>query len=118
MKKWPAIYWAVAVAILALFISILCVISVHYKAANVQSYYIIWAILLSSWFYYKSRGCKEVHIHHYVIMMVLLSFTCYQDVFTTIISALFNGIMIEGASMYGYDPIFVHTHPREGSQQD
>jgi hypothetical protein len=39
-------------------------------------------------------------------MMIILSFLSYQDVFITFVSGYFNGVMIEGASNYGYDPIF------------
>ena len=52
------------------------------------------------------RGCKNIHLHHYTLMMIILSFLCYQDVFTTFISGYFNGVMMEGAANYGYDPIF------------
>ena len=55
-----------------------------------------------------SKGCVEVHIHHYTLMMIILSFICYQDAFATFISGTLNGVMIEGASHYGYDPIFIH----------
>jgi len=39
-------------------------------------------------------------------MMIILSFLSYQDAFTTLLSGYFNGVMIEGASNYGYDVIF------------
>ena len=117
MKKWPLVYWIVAAAILVLFGSILSIIFVHYKAAKVTTHYAIWTVILVLFFYIKSRGCAYVHIHHYTIMMILLSYTCYQDVFTTFISGFFNGIMIEGASFWGYDPIFIKADPKENDER-
>jgi len=38
--------------------------------------------------------------------MIVLSFTGYQSAFVTAVCGIFNGIMIEGASFWGYDPVF------------
>jgi inosine/xanthosine triphosphate pyrophosphatase family protein len=48
-------------------------------------------------------------------MMIILSFLSYQDVFTTLISGYLNGVMIEGAANFGYDPIFVRGEKLEES---
>ena len=109
MKNWPPILWVVFVALIIFIISICTIMYVHYKAAHILSLYGIWGILLSLWFYYMSRGCVEIHIHHYALMMILLSFICWQDVFTTLLCGIFNGIMIEGVSMYGFGPIFINS---------
>ena len=117
MKNWPAVLWVVFAAIVVLFASILSIMFLHYRAAHVLTHYGIWAIIFKSWFFYMSRGCLEVHIHHYTLMMIILSFVCYQDAFTTLLSGILNGVMIEGASMYGYDPIFIHFHPCENDRR-
>jgi len=106
MKTWPAILWAVFVALIVGALALVAVMFVHYRAAHVLPQYAIWLIALPSWFYYKSRGCKNVHLHHYSLMMIILSFLSYQDAFTTLLSGYFNGVMIEGAANYGYDVIF------------
>lgn len=38
--------------------------------------------------------------------MIVISFTGYQSAFITAVCGIWNGIMIEGASFFGYDPIF------------
>ena len=79
---------------------------IHYKAAHVLTQYEIWNVALPYEFYYMGRGCKNIHLHHYTLMMIILSLLSYQDAFTTLLSGYFNGVMIEGAANYGYDPIF------------
>ena len=44
--------------------------------------------------------------------MIVLSFCAYQDTFATVVCGIFNGIMIEGGSFYGWDPVFVHYPPK------
>lgn len=106
MKNWPAVLWGVFVALIIFILSLLAIMFVHYKAAHVLTQYGIWIIVIPSWFYYMGRGCKNIHVHHYLLMMIILSFLSYQDAFITLISGYFNGVMIEGASNYGYDPVF------------
>jgi len=60
------------------------------------------------YFKYNAKRADDVHIHHYTVAWIVLSFTCYQNVFATVVSGIFNGVMIEGGSFYGWDPIFVH----------
>jgi hypothetical protein len=108
MKNWPPILWAVFVALLA-FLGAYADVLLHlYKHLGIMKYYILWAIALASFFYYMGRHATDTHIHHYVLAMIVLSFTCYQNVFLTVVHAIFTGIMIEGASHYGYDPIWTY----------
>ena len=51
---------------------------------------------------------NNTHVHHYTVAMIVLSITGYQHVFVTVIHGLFNGIMIEGASRWGYDPVWTN----------
>ena len=108
MKNWPLIFWEVFISMLILIACIFLALFSYYKHAHVLKEYAIWSICLISFFYYMSRGCKDVHIHHYTVAMILLSFSAYQNVFVTAIAGVVNGIMIEGGSFWGYDPIFLH----------
>ena len=49
-----------------------------------------------------------MHIHHYVLSLIVLSFLGYQSVFLTVVHGAFNGIFIEGASHWGLDPIWIY----------
>lgn len=77
-----------------------------YVKADVALYYLIWGVVLAVFMFVKSKRSSDTHIHHYVVAMIVLSFTCYQQIFITIVQGVFNGIMIEGASRWGYDPIW------------
>ena len=77
MKNWPPILWAVFGVLVIVVISICTIMFIYYKSAHVLTEYGIWGVLLPAWFYYMSRGCVEVHIHHYTLMMILLSFVCW-----------------------------------------
>jgi hypothetical protein len=113
MKDWPAALWAVFLSMIALIGAFLVILINHYRQANVVREYAIWGVLLFAYFYIRSRSCDEVHIHHYTLSMIVLSFTGYQSAFVTAICGIFNGIMIEGASFWGYDPVFQHDkHPK------
>ena len=98
---------------IALIGAFLVILTNHYRQANALREYAIWGVLLFAYFYIRSRSCDEVHIHHYTLSMIVLSFTGYQSAFVTAICGIFNGIMIEGASFWGYDPVFQHNkHPK------
>jgi len=108
MKTWPPILWAVfcvLIAAILLLVSILVRVYVEYHI--LKDYFYLIAVI-AAWFYYKSQGAKNIHVHHYTLMMGLQALCCYQDIFITVLSGVFNGIMIEGASRWGYDPIFVY----------
>jgi hypothetical protein len=106
MKTWPIALWAVFLSMIAVIAAFLVIMTSHYRQANALREYAIWGVLLFAYFYVRSRFCDEVHIHHYTLMMILLSFTGYQSAFVTAVCGVFNGIMIEGASFWGYDPVF------------
>ena len=59
-----------------------------------------------------SKLSDDVHIHHYVVGMIVVSFACYQNILITVCHGIFNGIMVEGVSRWGYDPTFIN-HKKE-----
>ena len=108
MKNWPPILWAVFCALIAGICLLVSVLYSAYSVTGALKEYAILEGLIFSWFFYKARGAKDIHVHHYPLMMVLQSLCCYQSPFITVVAGAFNGIMIEGASRWGYDPIFVY----------
>ena len=43
-----------------------------------------------------------LHLHHYSLAMIFLSLLCYQDLVITVLHGIATGVMIEGASSWGY----------------
>jgi len=108
MKNWPPILWAVFCALVAGVILLVYILVNAYSVNGVLKGYGVLEGVIFSWLYYKSRGAINIHVHHYTLMMVLQSLCCYQSIFITVLAGAFNGIMIEGASRWGYDPVFVY----------
>lgn len=77
MKDWSIALWAVFLSMITLIGAFLVILFSHYRSANVLREYAIWGVLLFSYFYVRSRFCDEVHIHHYTLSMIVLSFTGY-----------------------------------------
>jgi len=108
MKTWPTVLWIVFVVLIG-FLGALAVILVRtYYAIGVGVYYIIWAITIALYFYYRGRGAIDTHIHHYVVAGIAVSFICYQNIFLTLVHGIFCGVLIEGGTRWGYDPIWVY----------
>lgn len=112
MKTWPPVLWGVFFALIAILTTLVIVIVKEYAQLHIIKWYGLWASCIGVWFYLKQRKATDVHIHHYCIGMLVLAFMCYQDVFITIVCGIFNGIMMEGGSRWGWDPIF--TYPSTG----
>lgn len=80
--------------------------------------YGIWGTLFFSWFFFKSYTSANMHIHHYVLSMIVVSFIGYQSKFLSLIQAVFSGIMTEGTSRWGVDPIWDYYIDTNGHYYD
>lgn len=109
MKNWPWYLWALFCT-LVLFIgfSLTYIFYLYYSIGFFYTYIGLIALAALSFYgitkYFS--GTRELHIHHYVLGMFVITFTCYQNGFVTVLNAVFAGIMIEGGSRWGYDPIW------------
>jgi hypothetical protein len=119
MKNWPPILWAVFFAGLAFIGYTLWYIFSLYASIGILFYYelllvgIIGGIVA---FAYLNSDHYEFHFHHYCLGMLVMTFACYQNTFVSAIHAIFNGIMIEGATRWGYDPMFYyHEGPTQAA---
>lgn len=108
MKNWPPVLWAVFFALIGFLGSFVTILIRLYSEIGILKYYLAWGVALGGFFYYKSKNATDTHIHHYVLAMIVLSFTCYQSQFISLVHGVFNGIMIEGGSRWGYDPIWTY----------
>lgn len=78
-----------------------------------QWFYVIWTSLVGGFIMFKAYTSRNMHLHHYSLTMIIVSFVCYQSKFLAIAQGVFNGIMTEGTSRWGVDPIwdyFVDTN--------
>jgi hypothetical protein len=108
MKTWPPILWAVFFSLITFLLTLFIVIFHYYLIFDLELIYLFWGIGLLLYFLYMGRNAKDTHIHHYVLAMIVLSFLGYQSKFLTIAHGIFTGIMIEGGSRWGYDPIWTY----------
>jgi len=77
MKHWPPILWVVFFALLTFLGAYFKALISLYDAISYTRYYVIWGVLLFGYIFYRSRRASDTHIHHYFLMMIVLSFTCY-----------------------------------------
>ena len=108
MKHWPPILWAVFVALIIFIVALASVVFSKYYEFGLAAGYVGWIAIIAFWFWWKSQGATDIHIHHYVLSSVGVSCIGYQCVFLTFCQAIFCGVMIEGGSRWGYDPIFTY----------
>ena len=52
------------------------------------------------------RSDKQLHVHHWVVAIILCSFLCYKDYVVLGLHGLLNGVMIEGIARWGLDPVW------------
>lgn len=53
------------------------------------------------------RKCFYLHFHHYTWAMCMILFLGIQRPFMSFLCGWINGVMIEGGSRWGYDPIWI-----------
>lgn len=104
MKTWPAVLWVLFFVLIAAFCGLISFIGYYYIKFQLEWFYIGYGVCLVS--YFLIRGIGTAHIHHYVIAMIVISIIGYQTPFLTIIQGIFSGVMIEGSSRWGLDPIW------------
>lgn len=114
MKNWPPILWVIFIGMIGLIGFTISYIFQMYAIIHIAFYYevLLVAIIVGVIGYaYLISDKYEFHFHHYCIGMFGMIFACYQNIFITAVHAIFNGIMIEGACRWGYDPIFYPKSP-------
>ena len=103
--------WAVFIVLLSVCGSILYLDFEGLKRSEVLVRYGIWAVLLVGFVVWNTKRLKptgrELHIHHYCIAWIMLSFVCYQSEVLTICHGWAMGIFIEGSCRWGFDAIWV-----------
>lgn len=109
MKNWPPILWAIFIALIVFLAALIRFVVKVYMALHIIKWFVLGLGIFGAWFYYKSRGATDIHIHHYVLGSFVTAICSYQDWFITGISGLFSGITIDGLARWGMDPIFEYA---------
>jgi len=85
-------------------------IVVYSMGSKYIGWYILWFVIIALFFVIVTlalRKTHHLHIHHYTIGMVLILLIGYQSVPAALIMGFCNGMMIEGGSRWGYDPVWI-----------
>ncbi len=110
MKNWPLILWIIFFGLVILIGTIVIYIMYLYAAIGYLNTYLtaistFMGIFIAMYKWYSLWG-YNLHVHHWFIGACLQAVMCYQNGFISAIHAIFAGIMSEGASRWGYDPVF------------
>jgi hypothetical protein len=106
MASWPLSLWLLFDTLVVLLIVLTASVYFDYKRAGIAKRYLIFTSFTLIWFLTNSALNKIVHVHHYSIGMLAVAMLAHQSDKVTVLHGLANGVMIEGASRWGYDPIW------------
>ena len=110
IADWGKGMWMLALSLLLLIAAILFVICSSYIRLGIFEYYILYAVFLFSVMVWNTqRNAKKgryVHIHHYTLGLILMSFISIQSPFASVVHAFLHGMFIEGGCRWGFDPIW------------
>jgi hypothetical protein len=111
IATWGVGKWILALVLLALICLILLNLGYHYMSMGLVYYYIAWGLFIYAAMKWNTKRQKEnnkhIHIHHYFVALVLMSFIQLQNPLMSNIHGFFHGMFIEGGCRWGYDPIWV-----------
>lgn len=83
-------------------------------ASEVAMDYLVLVALLILFFYFwlnKIRNLERMHLHHYIIGMMIMVFTSDQCPYITALNGVATGMMIDGVATWGFDPLFNKPKP-------
>lgn len=120
IKKWPKILFVISGVILILALAILGYMIYAYWISGMFFYYLAWCFIIMAIFGLITccvRKTHKVHMHHYTVGMIVILTIGYQSIPAAIVHAFCNGMMIEGGSRWGYDPVWIRKHPQENKEE-
>lgn len=122
MKNWGPAMWALFAFVALLLASILYTCGTQYSKMGLISGYMLWATIFlgyMKWNTIRQRANgKAIHIHHYFLAMVMMSFIQLQTPLISITHAFFHGMFIEGSCRWGFDPCWIYVGTDEASDGD
>ena len=115
MKTWPKILWIIFVSIIVLALAIVGYMIYAYIMADRWWQYIVWTLVVILGFVGITVACSKcysIHMHHYTVGCIVIVLLGYRSIPCAIVHAFCNGMMIEGGSRWGYDPIWIYKKPK------
>ena len=113
MQQWGKVCWSVFIFVIAFIVFLLSLLYEGFVAVGILKYYAIWLVVVIALFAantYRLSGEAAFHLHHYTLAMILQVLLSQQSMVITIIQGFFAGVMVEGGSRWGYDPIWTPLH--------
>ena len=101
--------WALLLLLASMIGSVLYFDFEGLHTSHVMSRYVIWAVILVGFVVWNTKRLspgRTLHIHHYCIGWMMLTFICYQNEVLTICHGFAMGMFIEGGCRWGFDPIW------------
>jgi hypothetical protein len=109
-KDFGLFLWGILIFVVLLVSSILYFVFVDYKRIGILKWYLLLGVAWVLGVNLQSRRMKkqnrQLHLHHYCLAFIILSFICYQSVFISIIHEFCQGMMIEGGARWGFNEIW------------
>ena len=121
IKKWPKILYFIAVGVVVIVLAVLGYLLAVYILDRYIYWYLIWFAIIVLFFVLVTLALKKthhIHVHHYTIGMVLVVLIGYQSIPAALMMGFCNGMMIEGGSRWGYDPIWIKNEPPQDENQN
>jgi len=112
IKAWTPLQWIIAISGVTLISFIVSKQFFHYTteySSNISflySCYFFGLIFTIALFTLIMKKTHFLHLHHYFLAMVFMPFFSVQDEVNLVFLALIFGLMIEGASKWGIDPVW------------
>ena len=117
MKTWGIGLWILFICMILLLGFIVTLIFSAYYAMGILSYYIAYAIALFTLMAWKTKIAKSkgknIHIHHYTLALILMSFNSIQNPYLTVVHGFLHGMFIEGSCRWGLDAIWTYDEPSD-----
>lgn len=110
MRTWSFGLWNFFFVLMFVLAKFFYDLAWNYYHLGILKYYALWTVFFVSILWLNTRRLKEqkyaLHIHHYLVALIVLSFISLQTEFFTFAQGLFYGMFIEGGARWGYDPIW------------
>jgi len=84
--------------------------------SDVLMRYLAWAVILIGFIVLNTKRLspdRSLHIHHYFLAWMMMTFICYQSEFLTMMHGFAMGTFIEGGCRWGFDPIWTSNEEAE-----
>jgi hypothetical protein len=122
IRLWPTFKWVMFSFIFVMFLLTLGFCMYVYIVTGTEWFYLGVLVAMVLVFTLPTvifRKTHHLHLHHYTCGMLGLLLLGYQNWLFALVHGFANGVMVEGGSRWGYDPIWYRTQkPYPNSVED